>query len=112
MGNKVEESELEKIFMKVDTNCDGTVDWDEYLSYMLLEYQGQDSMNMASNEQIFPPVITEMASLNRDPIVRICFLKHLKIRYTADGTPKANSKELKGGNEIVFATIENLQLLI
>ena len=41
MGNKVEESELEKIFMKVDTNCDGTVDWDEYLSYMLLEYQGQ-----------------------------------------------------------------------
>ena len=77
MGNKVEESELEKIFMKVDTNCDGTVDWDEYLSYMLLEYQGQDSMNMASNEQIFPTVITEMASLNRDPIIRFV-LSHSK----------------------------------
>ena len=105
MGNKFEESEIEKIFMKVDTNCDGTVDWDEYLSYMLLEYQGQENMNMACNEQIFPSVITEMTSLNRDPIIRICFLKHLKIRYTADGTPKANSKESKDRNKINLAYI-------
>ena len=108
MGNKVEESELEKIFMKVDTNCDGTVDWDEYLSYMLLEYQGQDSMNTASNEQIFPSVVTEMASLNRDPIVRICFLKHLKILYTANGTPKAYSKEHKERNWISGRNLSNI----
>jgi len=23
-------------YMQVDANCDGSVDWDEYLSYMLL----------------------------------------------------------------------------
>ena len=31
--------------MKIDTNCDGTVDWDEFCTYMLLEYQEKDSMN-------------------------------------------------------------------
>lgn len=33
MGGPIDDRELDKIFMKVDTNCDGTVDWDEYLSY-------------------------------------------------------------------------------
>ena len=32
------------MFMKIDTNCDGTVDWDEFCTYMLLEYQEKDSM--------------------------------------------------------------------
>lgn len=27
MGAEVDDKELEIIFMKVDTNCDGTVDW-------------------------------------------------------------------------------------
>ena len=42
LGGRVDERELEKLFMKVDTNCDGTVDWDEFLSYMLLEYLEKD----------------------------------------------------------------------
>ena len=33
------------LFMKIDTNCDGTVDWDEFCTYMLLEYQEKDTMN-------------------------------------------------------------------
>ena len=46
MHGHVTDDELDRIFMKVDTNCDGTVDWDEYLTYMLLECRGQDTMNV------------------------------------------------------------------
>jgi len=27
MGSEIDDRQLELIFMKVDTNCDGTVDW-------------------------------------------------------------------------------------
>jgi hypothetical protein len=30
---------MEKLFMRVDADCNGTVDWDEFCSYMLLENQ-------------------------------------------------------------------------
>ncbi|CAK8691170.1 unnamed protein product [Clavelina lepadiformis] len=50
MGSEIDVKELEMLFMKVDTNCDGAVDWDEYLSYMLLEYQEKDSMTSLVKE--------------------------------------------------------------
>lgn len=50
MGSEVDDKELGILFMKVDTNCDGTVDWDEYLSYMLLEYQEKDTMTSLIKE--------------------------------------------------------------
>ena len=46
LGTRITDAELDRIFMKVDTNCDGTVDWDEYLTYMLLECRGQDTMSV------------------------------------------------------------------
>ena len=53
MGDHVTDEELDMIFMKVDTNCDGTVDWDEYLTYMLLECREKDSMSVQAR-QPFP----------------------------------------------------------
>ena len=47
LGETTDERELEKLFMKVDTNCDGTVDWDEFLSYMLLEYLEKDLIKVS-----------------------------------------------------------------
>lgn len=35
---------LGKLFMRIDANSDGTVDWDEFSSYMLLESQGSASI--------------------------------------------------------------------
>lgn len=35
---------LQKLFMRIDANADGTVDWDEFSSYMLLENQGAASI--------------------------------------------------------------------
>ena len=54
MGDQVTDEELDMIFMKVDTNCDGTVDWEEYLTYMLLECREKDSMNVQSLRLPFP----------------------------------------------------------
>jgi hypothetical protein len=32
------------MFMKIDANADGTVDWDEFSSFMLLQNQGKQNM--------------------------------------------------------------------
>ena len=44
-GSLPDENELAIIFMKVDANCDGTVDWEEFCSYMLMENQLKDVMS-------------------------------------------------------------------
>lgn len=31
--------QLALLFMKIDTSCDGRVDWNEFCSYMMLEYE-------------------------------------------------------------------------
>ncbi|XP_066560708.1 cilia- and flagella-associated protein 337 [Amia ocellicauda] len=35
-------SQMELLFNKVDTSCDGYVDWDEFCTYMLLQYNERD----------------------------------------------------------------------
>lgn len=48
-----DEDELAIIFMKVDANCDGTVDWEEFCSYMLMENQLKDVMSRSGNSFVF-----------------------------------------------------------
>ena len=36
---------LTHLFMKIDANSDGTVDWEEFLNFLLLENQGLESSN-------------------------------------------------------------------
>lgn len=40
---------------QVDANCDGSVDWDEYLSYMLLEFQEKSQMSSVMEGGLFSP---------------------------------------------------------
>lgn len=42
-------------YMQVDANCDGSVDWDEYLSYMLLEFQEKSQMSNVIEGGLFSP---------------------------------------------------------
>eukprot|EP00959_Pyramimonas_sp_CCMP1952_P285008 5958934-Pyramimonas_sp.AAC.1 len=35
---------LRHMFMKIDANGDGSVDWDEFSTYMLLQNQGKQAM--------------------------------------------------------------------
>ncbi|XP_076314990.1 WD repeat-containing protein on Y chromosome-like [Tachypleus tridentatus] len=74
LGGHIDEHELELIFMKIDTNCDGTIDWEEYLSYMLLEYLEKDSMSSNYREKPFPGKLRLISSFDhKGSIVRISF---------------------------------------
>ncbi|XP_059147520.1 WD repeat-containing protein on Y chromosome-like [Physella acuta] len=39
---------LDKLFMKLDTSCDGYVDWDEFCTYLLLLYRENDYLRTKS----------------------------------------------------------------
>jgi len=78
MGHDVDDRELDKMFMKVDTNCDGTVDMDEYLTYMLLEYQEKQSMVNIEQEHPVPDQITPIRSSHGDSIVCIAKMQGLR----------------------------------
>ena len=39
LGCGITAEQLALLFMKIDTSCDGRVDWDEFCSYMMLEYE-------------------------------------------------------------------------
>jgi len=72
---------MAQIFMKVDTNCDGTVDWNEYVTYMLLEEQNRQEMNLDADWRCLPTKLTRRVKPGRkspsydhsDDVVRIVF---------------------------------------
>ncbi len=91
MGDHVTDEELDMIFMKVDTNCDGTVDWDEYLTYMLLECREKDIMQ-AQAKQPFPREVKVVGGDNpRDSVIRILFIPNVIVPGQRD---EANYKRL------------------
>ncbi|XP_033640138.1 WD repeat-containing protein on Y chromosome-like [Asterias rubens] len=77
----VDDKELAIVFMKVDANCDGTVDWDEYLSYMLMEYQERDHMSNLFKEIPFPKPLREIHSNHRDMLSKVGFYQNLNLRH-------------------------------
>ncbi|KAI0229573.1 WD repeat-containing protein on Y chromosome [Lamellibrachia satsuma] len=76
MGILVTDEELDMIFMKVDTNCDGTVDWEEYITFMLLECRERDLMT-TMEMMPFPRVIRFIQSEHRDSVVRIVIVPYV-----------------------------------
>ncbi|XP_055341551.1 WD repeat-containing protein on Y chromosome-like [Paramacrobiotus metropolitanus] len=54
-GDAMTEREIALVFMKVDANCDGNVDWNEFLDYTLREYQEQDAMSQVAREMYLEP---------------------------------------------------------
>uniref|UniRef100_H2Z1I7 EF-hand domain-containing protein n=1 Tax=Ciona savignyi TaxID=51511 RepID=H2Z1I7_CIOSA len=75
MGNDIDDTELDMIFMKVDNNCDGTVDWDEYLSYMLLEYQEKKNMFTLDQDCPFPNRLSIKTSNHLESICSVRLLQ-------------------------------------
>jgi len=71
------------MFMRVDANSDGTVDWNEYISYLLTEVQLRQAMNLAVDQRCLPTKLTRRVKPNRktpssdrsDDVVRIVFLR-------------------------------------
>lgn len=52
-----DEEALSKLFCRIDANCDGTIDWNEFSSYMLLESAGAASIReLETGIDLKPPV--------------------------------------------------------
>ncbi|XP_063816844.1 WD repeat-containing protein on Y chromosome-like [Pseudophryne corroboree] len=51
---------MELLFNKVDTSCDGFIDWSEFCTYLLLQYKEQDYMT------------TRKITLLKEPVIRLC----------------------------------------
>ncbi|XP_028675795.2 WD repeat-containing protein on Y chromosome [Erpetoichthys calabaricus] len=45
VGSEKWADQMELLFNKVDTSCDGYVDWDEFCTYMLMRYKEKDYVN-------------------------------------------------------------------
>ncbi|XP_036801709.1 WD repeat-containing protein on Y chromosome [Oncorhynchus mykiss] len=72
MGD-VDDEDVDIIFMKVDTNCDGRMDWVEYLNYMLLEYREKDSLQQQNRPIYFPKPLKIVPVAHCETIVRLQF---------------------------------------
>lgn len=78
VGHNSTQEEIELLFMKVDANCDGVVDWEEYVTYNLLEYKEKTLMIEMLKEKPFPNEIREIDSRHRDVIVKIIFYPNVR----------------------------------
>ncbi|XP_053308771.1 WD repeat-containing protein on Y chromosome-like [Spea bombifrons] len=59
-GSEYLDENMELLFNKVDTSCDGFVDWSEFCTYMLLQYKERDY------------VITRKMTFLGSPVMRLC----------------------------------------
>jgi WD40 repeat protein len=68
---EVTQEQLALLFMKIDTSCDGRVDWNEFCSYMMLEYEKNQPQErgLLINDQ----VQSKPMQVHRDPVVHSAF---------------------------------------
>nr|XP_021191177.2 WD repeat-containing protein on Y chromosome [Helicoverpa armigera] len=69
-----DDDEYKILFMKVNSSRTGTIDWDEFISHLILGYFTNDSSTQ--RKALEPPIMglpVLMRSQHRHPISRICF---------------------------------------
>lgn len=81
LGYDIDDSELDVIFMKVDTSSDGTVHWDEYLSYTLLEHQEKENMESIYATTPFPHALDKKYGNHLESICSISLQQQYSMRY-------------------------------
>ncbi|KAI4884075.1 hypothetical protein NFI96_030672 [Prochilodus magdalenae] len=69
----VEDEDIDTIFMKVDSNCDGSMEWDDYLNYMLLEYREKDTLQQKNRPLFFPKPLKIVLADHHELIVGLQF---------------------------------------
>ncbi|KAL4715396.1 hypothetical protein ACJJTC_015167 [Scirpophaga incertulas] len=80
-----DDDEFNILFMKINTNRDGAIDWDELVSHLLLGYFANDPDNQLVSLQ--PPITglpTIIRSHHRHPISKICFCPNVEKDRSVD----------------------------
>uniref|UniRef100_A0A8C5R5F8 EF-hand domain-containing protein n=1 Tax=Leptobrachium leishanense TaxID=445787 RepID=A0A8C5R5F8_9ANUR len=75
-GSEYWDDHMELLFNKVDTSCDGYVDWDEFCTYMLLQYKEKDYIITRKTTFVGPPLIKFCLRNKQEPTSRILAITH------------------------------------
>ncbi|CAM5073362.1 unnamed protein product [Natator depressus] len=94
--HRTSDEQIEKLFMKIDCAATGRIQWDEFCTYMQLEYAEQDVSSARLKELTFslPAVIVERSP--GEPVLRICSLfDNTLVMTQEDGVISFWSPQLK-----------------
>ncbi|KAL5257249.1 hypothetical protein ACHWQZ_G012248 [Mnemiopsis leidyi] len=86
LGSPDWEKRLDMLFNKVDASCDGMVDWNEFCTYMLLQYQEKDAVhNRNAPFRREEKYVKDSAS--KETITRVCYASNPSryLSVTRDG---------------------------
>ncbi|XP_055977525.1 EF-hand calcium-binding domain-containing protein 8 [Sorex fumeus] len=87
----VTEDRLQVLFLKVDTDCDGTITWEEYVDYVMREFQGKEMKRRSQYRLRFQLPMKIIPQSHRCEIVKVqYFVPRLKkfgcfVTITKDG---------------------------
>jgi len=65
------DKQIERLFMKIDTSSDGFIDWDEFCSYMQLEYAEKEAVSRRASKVKFNIPAIQSSAVHRDEVNRI-----------------------------------------
>jgi len=90
MGSDTDEKIFTQLFMKIDANSDGSVDWDEFTNFLLSENQGIDQMGKDSQADFIITPMPVSPEPHRDMITTVCSVDKNQMYYTGsrDGCVK------------------------
>nr|XP_023964663.1 EF-hand calcium-binding domain-containing protein 8 isoform X1 [Chrysemys picta bellii] len=71
--DNITEEDIDIIFMKIDTDCDGSVGWEEYLNYILREYRGKDDMLKSKSPLLFQTPMKIIPMSQGQEIIKVQF---------------------------------------
>lgn len=62
IGEGLSSKELVQLFMRIDTNSDGSIDWDEFMNFIILENENLSNMKTEHCEYVNPKIPDPTAS--------------------------------------------------
>ena len=74
LGVGLSRKQLVQLFMRIDANSDGSIDWEEFMNYILLENESLSSMRAEHCEYVNPKIpdpITHRGPLHGDMITKL-----------------------------------------
>ena len=87
---------IDDAFTKMDSDCDGAVSWDEYLSYIQLRYTEQDHMYYSAHIRPFPGRCTKVNPQRQNTkIIMTIIIIYGKLNPTFISTGRPNRTTLR-----------------